>query len=126
MAGRFDASRAANGWGRRRKAMAVGKVSIRWHADGREGWPGRRLMAAGLTEPGLTANGEQPSANGEQVRRTSLGLERASAAAALYRVRVFERETSLFQSVEEIDRGAIEVQGALFVHHDGHAVLFVA
>src|SRR5262245_57889327 len=54
-----------------------------------------------------------------------LGLERAAAAAGLHCVRIVELEATGFEAFIEVDGGAIEVQGALLVDDDGHAMVLV-
>jgi hypothetical protein len=52
------------------------------------------------------------------------GLETAAAAARLDGVRVIEGESATVDRFMEVDRGSVEVQVALLVDRDLHAVLF--
>src|SRR5690606_21088669 len=51
------------------------------------------------------------------------GGKAAAASATLHRVRVVEREAPLVDAFVEVDSGAVEVQQALLVDGDPHAVL---
>lgn len=54
-----------------------------------------------------------------------LGLERTTTAATFDGVGVIERKATLFDAIIEVDRGAIEVEGAFLVDHDRDAMMLV-
>ena len=54
-----------------------------------------------------------------------LCLKRTSATTALDGIRVLESEALFFKRVVPIDGGAIEVQGALFINDNRHAMTIV-
>ena len=55
--------------------------------------------------------------------RALFDRERVPAAARRGRVRVVDLEPGLGEAVQEVDRGALQVRGAVGVDHDGDAVL---
>lgn len=56
---------------------------------------------------------------------TYLRLERAAAAARLHGIGVIELEAAGFEAFVEVDGRAVQVEGALLVDDDWHAVIFV-
>ena len=65
------------------------------------------------------------SIDSQSAERPDLRLERTAAAAAFRGVGVFEREAAFFEAFVEIDRRAVEIQGALLVDYHAHAVAIV-
>lgn len=55
----------------------------------------------------------------------TLGLETASATAAFNRIRIFERESLLFEALKPIDGGSVQVQSTFLVNDDGNAVTLI-